>query len=35
LCTKIGTLGSFMSRKDNARKGFKLKVAVSVHNVKT
>ena len=35
VCMKIGTLDSFMSRKDNARKGFKLKVALSVHDVKT
>ena len=32
--TKIGTLGSFMSHKDNVRKAFKLKVAVNVHDVK-
>ena len=32
---KIGTLGSLLIRENNARKPFKLKVAVNVHEVKT
>jgi hypothetical protein len=35
VCMKIGTLDSFMSRKDNIQQAFKLKVTVNVHDVKT